>query len=89
LSSAERDSREPATGLGLLNSIDHRSTELDMSENRIAGAAKKAGGAIEEATGKAVGNPTMEAKGAANKAAGTVQNKVGKAQDAVGAAIRK
>ncbi len=60
-----------------------------MSENRIAGAAKKAGGAIEEAAGKAVGNPTMEARGAANKAAGTVQNKVGKAQDAVGAAIRK
>ena len=60
-----------------------------MSENRIEGAAKKAGGAIEEAAGKAVGNPTMEAKGAAKKAEGTVQNKVGKAQDHVGAAIRK
>ena len=60
-----------------------------MSENRIAGAAKKAGGAIEEATGKAIGNPTMEAKGAANKATGTVQNAAGKVQDKVGAAIRK
>jgi uncharacterized protein YjbJ (UPF0337 family) len=60
-----------------------------MSENRIEGAAKKAGGAVQEATGKALGNPEMEAKGAANKAAGTVQNAVGKAQDKVGAAVRK
>ena len=60
-----------------------------MSENRIAGAAKKASGAIEEAAGKAVGNPRMEAKGAATKAEGTVQNKAGKAQDKVGAAIKK
>ena len=60
-----------------------------MSENRMAGAAKKAGGAIEEAAGKAVGNPKMEAKGAATKAEGTVQNKAGKAQDKVGAAIKK
>ncbi len=60
-----------------------------MSENRIAGAAKKAGGAVEEASGKAIGNPKMEAKGAATKAEGTVQNKAGKAQDKVGAAIRK
>ena len=59
-----------------------------MSENRIEGAAKKAGGAVEEAAGKALGNPKMEAKGAANKAAGTVENKVGKAQDKVGAAIK-
>ncbi len=60
-----------------------------MSENRIEGAAKKAAGAVEEATGKAVGNPNLEAKGAAHKAEGTVQNKVGKAQDKVGDAIRK
>jgi uncharacterized protein YjbJ (UPF0337 family) len=60
-----------------------------MSGNRIEGAAKKAGGAVEQATGKAIGNPRMEAKGAAKKVAGSVQNKVGKAQDKVGAAIRR
>ncbi len=60
-----------------------------MSENRIEGAAKKAGGAIEEATGKAIGDTEMAAKGAAKKVEGDVQNKVGQAQDHVGAAIRK
>lgn len=60
-----------------------------MSENRIEGAAKKAGGAIEEAAGKAVGNPDLEAKGAAHKAEGSVQNTAGKVQDKVGAAIKK
>jgi uncharacterized protein YjbJ (UPF0337 family) len=60
-----------------------------MSENRIEGAAKKAGGAVEEATGKAIGDTTMETKGAAKKTEGDVQNKVGKAQDHVGAAIKK
>ena len=60
-----------------------------MSENRMAGAAKKAGGAVEEAAGKAVGNTKLEAKGAAMKAEGTVQNTAGKVQDKVGAAIKK
>ncbi len=60
-----------------------------MSENRVAGAVKKASGAVEEAAGKAVGNPRMETEGAAKKAAGSVQNTVGKAQDKVGAAVRK
>jgi uncharacterized protein YjbJ (UPF0337 family) len=69
--------------------ISNRSWEFDMSENRIAGAAKKAAGAVEEATGKAVGNPKLEAKGAATKVEGTVQNKAGKVQDKVGAAISK
>ena len=70
-------------------STTNQKTEFDMSENRIEGEAKKAGGAIEEAAGKAIGNTEMEAKGAANKAAGTVQNKVGQVQDKVGAAISK
>ena len=52
-------------------------------------AAHKASGAVKEATGKAVGNDRLRAKGAAEKAAGTVQNKLGKAQDKLGAAIRR
>lgn len=60
-----------------------------MSENRIAGAAKKASGSVKEAAGKAVGNDRLRAKGAAEKASGTVQNKVGKAQDKIGAAIKR
>jgi len=60
-----------------------------MSTNRIEGAGKKAAGAIKQATGKAVGNPKLQAKGAAEKAAGTVQNKVGKAQDKAGNALKR
>lgn len=60
-----------------------------MSDNRIEGAAKKAGGAIQEATGKVLGDTEMEAKGAANKTEGGVQNKAGKVQDKVGDAVKK
>lgn len=60
-----------------------------MSEDRIDGAAKKAGGAIKEGAGKVLGDREMEAKGAAEKAAGAVQNKVGKVEDRVGDAIKR
>ena len=59
-----------------------------MSENRIAGAAKQAKGAIKETAGKAVGNTKLQAEGAADKAVGSAQNKLGKAQDKVAAAIK-
>ena len=60
-----------------------------MSDNRIEGAAKKAGGAIQEGAGKVLGDSEMEAKGAAKKTEGSVQNTAGKVQDKVGDAIKK
>ena len=60
-----------------------------MSTNRVEGAAHKAAGAIKEATGKAIGNNRMAARGAAEKITGDAQNKIGKAQDKVGNAIKR
>jgi uncharacterized protein YjbJ (UPF0337 family) len=60
-----------------------------MSENRIEGAAKIATGAIKEAAGKLVGNPTLQAEGAIEKAAGEIQSKIGKAQDDIAVNLEK
>jgi len=52
-----------------------------MSNDRVEGAAHKAGGAIKEAAGKVTGNIGLQAKGTAEKVAGSVQNAAGKAED--------
>jgi uncharacterized protein YjbJ (UPF0337 family) len=60
-----------------------------MNKNRVGGAVKKGSGAMKEATGKAVGNRRLQAKGAVEKALGTVENKLGKARDKASAEIRR
>lgn len=60
-----------------------------MNKNRVQGAVKKGSGAMKEATGKAVGNRKLQAKGAVEKALGTVENKLGKAQDKASAEVRR
>jgi len=60
-----------------------------MNNNRVNGAVKKGAGAVKEATGKAMGNRTLQAKGAVEKALGTIENKLGKAQDKISAEIRR
>ena len=60
-----------------------------MSTNRIEGAARKATGAIKEATGKAVGNDRLRAEGAAEKAVGSAQNAIGKGQDKLAKELRR
>jgi len=54
-----------------------------MNKDRIVGTAKEAKGAIKEAVGKAVGNPTLTVKGQAEKAEGKLQNAVGGARDLI------
>ena len=53
-----------------------------MDKDRVAGAAKKVGGNIKEAAGKAVGDKKMEAEGKAKETEGKIQNAVGGARDA-------
>jgi uncharacterized protein YjbJ (UPF0337 family) len=52
-----------------------------MSDNRIEGAGRQAGGAIKEGFGKLTGDAKLQAEGLAEKTAGSIQNGVGKAQD--------
>jgi uncharacterized protein YjbJ (UPF0337 family) len=54
-----------------------------MNEDRIEGTVKKAGGAVEEAAGKIVGDEELETKGILNQAVGTVQDGYGKVRDKV------
>ena len=54
-----------------------------MDKDRVAGAAKEAGGKIKEVAGKITGDRKMEAEGAAKKVEGKVQNAVGGVKDAV------
>jgi uncharacterized protein YjbJ (UPF0337 family) len=60
-----------------------------MSNDRIEGAAHKAGGAVKEAAGKVTGNVGLQAKGAAEKVAGSVQNAAGKVEDKVKSEAKK
>lgn len=59
-----------------------------MDKDRVAGAAKKAGGGLKEAAGKALGDEKMRAEGRAKKAEGEVQNAVGGAKDAARDAVK-
>ncbi len=54
-----------------------------MNKDRIAGAAKQVKGAVEEATGKVLGDAKLQAEGKADKVEGKVQNAVGGAKDAL------
>ena len=54
-----------------------------MNKDRMAGAAKSAGGSIKETAGKAIGNKKMQAEGMAKKAEGKMQNAAGKGKDAI------
>jgi uncharacterized protein YjbJ (UPF0337 family) len=53
-----------------------------MDKDRVAGAAKEAGGKIKETAGKVGGDKKMEDEGSAKKTEGEVQNAVGGAKDA-------
>ena len=52
-----------------------------MDKDRIAGAAKQAGGAIKENVGSLIGDKKMEAEGAATRTEGKVQNAAGGVKD--------
>ena len=54
-----------------------------MDKDRVVGAAKTAGGNIQQKAGKVLGDKKMEMDGAAKKAEGKIQNAVGGMKDAV------
>lgn len=60
-----------------------------MNKDRIAGAAKKVRGSIEETIGKMTGDAKLEAEGKADKAAGKVQNAIGGIKDTVRDALKE
>jgi uncharacterized protein YjbJ (UPF0337 family) len=56
---------------------------MNSINDKISGVANKVVGAIKEATGHAVGNPSLEVEGAAQKLKGKTQEAVGEAKDEV------
>jgi uncharacterized protein YjbJ (UPF0337 family) len=59
-----------------------------MDKDRIAGSAKQAKGAIEDAIGKVTGDAKLQAEGKADKVGGKVQNAIGSAKDAAREAMK-
>ena len=70
------------TGGRAQEGIIHRRNS-DMNNDRIAGAAKQAKGAIKEATGKTFGDTKLTAEGKSDKMAGKIQSAVGGVKDAL------
>ncbi|MGH7054795.1 MAG: CsbD family protein [Stellaceae bacterium] len=59
-----------------------------MDKDRVAGSAKKVGGDIKEAAGRALGDRKMESEGRAKKTEGKVQNAVGGARDKIRESVK-
>ena len=53
-------------------------------ENKVAGAARQAKGAVKEAAGKVTNNKSLQAKGAVEKASGKAERKLGDIKKVVG-----
>jgi uncharacterized protein YjbJ (UPF0337 family) len=60
-----------------------------MDENRLSGTAKNLGGKVEEALGRATGDPKTQVRGQMQQAEGSVQDLYGQAKDAAGEAINE
>ena len=60
-----------------------------MNNDRIAGVAKQAEGALKEAAGKALGDAKLVAEGKNDKVEGKVQNAVGGVKDVLKEAVNK
>lgn len=54
-----------------------------MDKEHMKGAAKKAEGSLKEATGKAIGDKSLEMKGKADKVEGKAREKAGDVKDEV------
>lgn len=52
-----------------------------MNRDQVKGRVKEAVGKVQQKTGKATGNITMQAKGLAKSVAGKVQKNIGDAQN--------
>ena len=53
-----------------------------MDEHRVAGAARNAGGKVEEGFGRVTGNAESQVQGIIDQAQGTAENLYGQAKDA-------
>ena len=62
---------------------------MAVDKDRIDSSLKKAGGAIKENVGAAIGDKKMEAEGAADRVEGKAQNAVGGIKDTVREATDK
>ena len=54
------------------------------TQDKVEGIAKNIAGRVKEVTGKAVGNPRLQADGRAEKVEGQIQKKVGKIEKVIG-----
>lgn len=54
------------------------------TQDKAEGTAKKIVGRIKEATGRAVGNPRLEAEGKVAKIDGQIQKKIGEIKQVLG-----
>jgi uncharacterized protein YjbJ (UPF0337 family) len=54
------------------------------TQDKVEGTAKNIAGRIKEVTGKAVGNPRLQADGKAEKVEGKIQKKVGEIKKVLG-----
>ena len=57
-----------------------------MDEHRVAGAARNAGGKIEEGFGRVAGDTKSQVQGVLDQAQGTAENLYGQAKDAASSA---
>ena len=54
------------------------------TQDKAEGTAKNIAGRVKEVTGKAVGNPRLQADGKAEKVEGQIQKKVGEIKKVIG-----
>jgi len=54
---------------------------MSINKDQVKGRVEEVKGAVKEATGKLVGNPTLEVKGNIEKNLGKAQVKVGEARE--------
>ena len=57
-----------------------------MDEHRVAGAARNAGGRVEEGIGRVTGDTKSQVQGVLDQAQGTAENLYGQAKDAASSA---
>ena len=54
------------------------------AKDKVKGSIKEVVGKVEEATGKAIGNPNLQDRGTARRVAGKVERKVGEVKKLFG-----
>jgi uncharacterized protein YjbJ (UPF0337 family) len=60
-----------------------------MNKDQVKGRVEQAKGSVKQTTGKAVGNPNLEAEGSVDKAAGKAQATYGDAKEKAKRAVDK